>query len=264
VVLIKILTSFISPYFISLSSLLSLLFFKGYQIRVAPGQPTNFPAVNRWFDAMEQLESYQLTKSDYYTHCWDLPPQLGGCTYEKGGEPYERAINGGLTLDGTRESWALPLEPHLGGLEPDWNWCGDESAARREAADRLVANHKNIVMFAARGAGRKGSPPVMAALSDPNAKPNEDVTNAVDAVLRVVSTAMLEGTENGEVEQTMLDVANAVVQEGGIEYADGVVASLAYLRDRIGVPRDMRLPAAMQLRAHLNWAAGKILNAQDA
>ena len=30
-------------------------------------------------------------------------------------------------------------------------------------------------------------------------------------------------------------------------------ASLAYLRDRVGVPRDMRYPAARQLRAHLNW-----------
>jgi glutathione S-transferase len=31
------------------------------------------------------------------------------------------------------------------------------------------------------------------------------------------------------------------------------VASCAYLRDRIGVPRDLDLPAARQLRAHLNW-----------
>jgi hypothetical protein len=29
---------------------------------------------------------------------------------------------------------------------------------------------------------------------------------------------------------------------------------LGYLRDRIGVPRDMGPAAAMQLRAHLNWA----------
>ena len=55
----------------------SLLFFKGFQIRVAKGEQTQYPAINRWFDAMEGLESYQLTKSDYYMHCWDLPPQLG-------------------------------------------------------------------------------------------------------------------------------------------------------------------------------------------
>ena len=37
--------------------------------------------------------------------------------------------------------------------------------------------------------------------------------------------------------------------------ADGgraLSACLVYLRDRIGVPRDMSQPAAMNLRAHLN------------
>ena len=29
---------------------------------------------------------------------------------------------------------------------------------------------------------------------------------------------------------------------------------LAYLRDRVGVPRDMGPAAARSLRAHLNWA----------
>jgi glutathione S-transferase len=44
----------------------SLLYFKGFQMRVTPGAPTDYPAVNRWFDAMEELESYRLTKSDMY------------------------------------------------------------------------------------------------------------------------------------------------------------------------------------------------------
>ena len=31
--------------------------------------------------------------------------------------------------------------------------------------------------------------------------------------------------------------------------------ALAYVRDRVGVPRDMSYPAARQLRAHFNWIA---------
>ena len=236
----------------------SMIFFKGYQIRVAPGEKTEFEAINKWFDAMEKLESYQLTKGDYYSHCWDLPPQLGGCTYENGGEPFEKCINGERTLDGSRGSWELPLEPHLGGVEPDWGWCGDEGAAKREAVERLTVNNINIVAFAARGAGKKGMPPYMAALSDPNATPNNSVKESVDACLRAVSIALIHDDE-AKANSTIEEVVSVLSNDGGKAHVENVIASLMYLRDRIGVPRDMRLPAARQLRARLNWAIGKMI-----
>jgi glutathione S-transferase len=146
-------------------------------------------------------------------------------------------------------------------VEPDWSWAGDEKAAKREAVERLSANHVAVVAFAARGAGRKGMPPYSAPLADPNAVPNEAVKNGVNTVLQTVSMALLEGLEQHE--PTMTLMADAIVKEGGNDYADGIIASLAYLRDRVGVPRDMRLPAARQLRAHLNWAIGKVLEKRE-
>ena len=235
----------------------SMIFFKGFQIRVPKRAKTDYPAINKWFDAMETLESYTLTKGDYYSHCWDLPPQLGGCTFEDGGEKFEKVINGDRLLDGSRGSWELPLEPHLGGVEPDWDWCGGEGVAKREAVERISFNHAAIVSFASRGAGSKGLIPYSAALADPKAIPNEAVKPSVDACLRIVSLAMLNGVDT--VNEDLDKIVETLLKEGGSQHVENVAASLAYLRDRIGVPRDMRFPAGMQLRAHINYVIGKML-----
>jgi glutathione S-transferase len=229
----------------------SMLYFKGFQIRVAPGEQTDFPFVNRWFDAMETLPSYQLTKSDYYTHCWDLPPQLGGCVSEPGAERFQEAINGR-----TPGSWSLPLTPHNGGFEPDWAWAGgldDDSIARREAVERVSANHEAIVAFASRGAGQEGFPRYGAPLSDPNAVSNDAIQPLVDAVLRAICSKLLEDGD------TMNEIQSVLTKEGGEDVIELVIKSLEYMRDRVGVPRDMRLPAARQLRAHVNWAIDTLL-----
>jgi glutathione S-transferase len=242
----------------------SLCYYKGFVMRVSPGASTPYPNVNRWFDGMERHPSYRLTKSDYYTHAWDLPPQLGGCQREPAGEPFEAAING------ESDHWRLPLEPDLGGIEPDWTWISPEQA-RRQAVERVSGNHEAIVRFASRGAGSPGFPGVSAPLADPNAVPNPAVAGSVDALMRIVCAALLQGADS---QQDALDRTVRAVAWGEGDgddngnsnnkgrgesrtddaFARGVVASLRYVRDRVGVPRDMTLPAARQLRAHLNWA----------
>lgn len=204
---------------------------------------------------METLESYQLTKSDYYTHCWDLPPQLGGCVPEAGSQPFQDAING--IEPG---SWHLPLSPNNNGLEPDWVWAGDEDAAKREVVERISANHAALVSFASRGAGRSGFPRYGAPLADPNAMSNESVHPYVDALLKILAQKMLENNKNrSSVEEAMVELASVLKKEGGDELVENIALCLAYLRDRVGVPRDMRLPAARQLRAYLNWARDHLL-----
>ena len=112
----------------------------------------------------------------------------------------------------------------------------------RRAARRCARGQCHCRRFAARGLGRSGFPPVSAELSDPNAQPDVASLPLVDAALRHVVDALLEGP----------DAAKARLSDGMEPRA--VAASLGYLRDRISVPRDMGYPAARQARAHLNWA----------
>ena len=67
----------------------SLAYYKGWHTRGGGSAPSSgkrdeksegaaFPAVEAWFEALERRPTYLATRSDYYTHCHDLPPQLGG------------------------------------------------------------------------------------------------------------------------------------------------------------------------------------------
>jgi glutathione S-transferase len=51
----------------------SLFYYKGVDIKKM------YPAIARWFAALEAEEVFRMQASDYHTHSKDLPPQMGGC-----------------------------------------------------------------------------------------------------------------------------------------------------------------------------------------
>uniref|UniRef100_A0A7S4DCY0 GST C-terminal domain-containing protein n=1 Tax=Heterosigma akashiwo TaxID=2829 RepID=A0A7S4DCY0_HETAK len=228
----------------------SLLYWKGFQIRNA-----GYSNVDRWLEAFEQRPAYMATKSDYYTHVMDIPPQYGPGFFAAGAEDAQRR-----TVEGLDGSWALPLAPlGPGSFEPTTNPAelemGDE-AARHHAAFQLASNAEAVVRFACRGAGGLplGAKGFQAPLADPYCEPNLGYQPDVDALLRHVAYALLEGTSATE-NAAAADIASSCADDD----AKAVAACAAYLRDRVGVPRDLPLPAARQLRAHLHWAAGLLL-----
>jgi glutathione S-transferase len=186
---------------------------------------------------MESRPSYRHIASDFYTHCHDLPPQIGRCQISNAeAQKWADRIDG---ADG--RAWRLPLPSLDDEPQPLGGFGQGEEEARREAAERVIANHRNIVRFAARAGGRAGFRPASAPLSDPRATVLEASIPQVDAALRHTVHALLHGAGGG---------AGAPLSEG-LE-PPVVAAALGYLRDRISVPRDMGAPAARQLRANLN------------
>ncbi|PSC72974.1 glutathione S-transferase [Micractinium conductrix] len=231
----------------------SLLYYKGFAVR---GQG-RWPNVERWFEAMEARPAYAGFKSDHYTHVHDLPPQLGGCVSVPEAAPFAAAIDGS---DG--RSWRLPLEP-LSATSLEAHSPGEQPEIDRlQAAARLVQNHEAVTKFALRGApgGKAGPRPVAAELCDPTAVPAMEHLPAADAALRHVAHALLEGVEAKQAGRAPLAAAPSGSASNGVAVLDGavVVPAMAYLRDRVCVPRDLKLPAARQLRAHLNFAIDEL------
>lgn len=259
--------------------LASCAYWKGLNLR-SKTMNSKYPALNLWLDSFEKREYFLAFKSDYYTHIKDIPPQYGP-GYNGGFEEqqaYSKIITG---EDGA--SWKLPL-PHDDPLQPLYRGpplplCVLESVGicpgsdgtyedsdpnlmvqtcREMAAWKLADNGLNISKFAARG-GTFGAnnprKPFGAELADPYANSDDHVRPYVDEALRVVCNGLL-GSGNSEEEHSPYLESLEPSLKSAVPSAkrDDVISSLAYLRDRIGVPRDLPLAAGRQLRAHLNWA----------
>lgn len=247
----------------------SCYYYKGLQVRGI------FSNLDCWLEAWEDRPNYLASKCDFYTHTLAMPSQNGP------GYLVEEALMSADRICGLGGSWELPLpSAPLEALAPQ-QAIGEE-AARHEAAFQLVSNPKAVVNFACRGAGEPGNPSFHAELADPYAEPNKNFAESVDLCLRHVTVALLNGAANASATATA-DLAgkggNGELRPSWGRYEDdnGQVyywneetgdstwtpptqqldTCLAYLRDRVGVPRDMGPAAATQLRAHLNWAIAR-------
>lgn len=109
--------------------------------------------------------------------------------------------------------------------------------------------------FASRGGPQGAKNPrksFQAELADPYAAPDETIIPFVDKAMRVIACALLHGADSTP---GLVDNLVAAVPK---DKAEGVINSLAYFRERVGVPRDLPLAAARYLRAYLNWGIDQL------
>ena len=131
-------------------------------------------------------------------------------------------------------------------------------ACRHMAAWKLASNGENISKFASRGGSKGAKNPrktFAAELADPYAQSDDIVLPIVEQVLKVVCEALVDSDSDTEIPPKEYDdkLKSCFISSNEVSKSD-VINSLKYLRDRIGVPRDLPLASARYLRAYLNWA----------
>lgn len=264
--------------------LASSAFWKGLNLRSAEYRQ-QFPALNAWLDAFEKRECYLAFKSDYYTHVMDIPPQYG--PGNDGGFKDDR-VSYQKSITGKGESWGLPLsfddplQPLYRGpplplcvlkaaeVKGDNGIVGVEGtsyenadpekmaeACRMMAGWKLAGNGQNVAKFASRGGPQGAKNPRKgfgAELADPYAAPDETIVPLVNLALQLVCGALLATGGPSAHESAIQEMKAELENNISKEKARDVASALCYMRDRTGVPRDLPLASARQLRAHLNAA----------
>ena len=116
----------------------SLAYYKGYNLR------REHPAIDAWFLALEQLDTYRGTQSDMHTHVHDLPPQMGGCWTNDSAEARSMVDR-------------IDCGDGLGEDEASW---GDADAAlhSRIALQRVLRHRQRLLTLNPLGAARFDQP----------------------------------------------------------------------------------------------------------
>lgn len=151
------------------------------------------------------------------------------------------------TLDGGNGGWKLPLAPLSSTSMPEPHSAPESPALDRlEAASKIVRNRANLTRFALRGPGQPGPKPVSAPLADPTAIPALEFSDGMEVALRRLAYLLLCPTDVSSRLHVQVNPSRNAFP------STPVIQGLEYVRDRVGVPRDLRLPAARHMRATIN------------
>ena len=244
----------------------SCLYWKGLNIR----HNQRWKHLNRWIQAFEMRTTYANTRSDYYTHVHNIPPQYGP-PFPIDSDTTRKMQN---VIDGKDGWWSLDTvvnkidERNIYEPVPDNEMELGGKAACLEASQRLSRNEEHfdaVVKFACRGAGKRGHKSFAAELADPYAVSNDNCHNSTKELLKIIDELLISGcavdyvdAQIPEEEAIVASIAqsrqhvNEVISSASVKSSD-LVSCMIYLRDRIGVPRDMGHYAALMLRAHINF-----------
>ena len=233
------------------------------------------PGLKSWLESFDEIDEYVATKGDAYTHVMDIPPQYGP-GYSISTSESSEEIRGKMTGKYDGHGWYLNVDTGMVNVdgtscdEPsmpaglmsrsDWILKTPESKAmsyRNMAGSKLIKNSENVVKFSCRGGsgGSKNRRKSFAAvLADPYAAHDDGMVEIVGEILSVIAAAL---TSNDELNHTStLAECSGNLPRLRDDERKEAVKCLEYFRDRIGVPRDMGIGEARELRAHLNWVIG--------
>lgn len=228
----------------------SCLYWKGLTLRQHP----DLPALSRWLDALDHRPSYAAFKADFFTLINSLEPLFGRAYSVNTPEVAELQQK----LDGFHPTaWRLPVseEEKVREYLPEATQP-TELYARQSAAVRLIINHKRLPRYMLRALGVPG-PEFRSPLADPFNQIDEWALPEVETAYRYLILALLRGRDYVDpllaADKSAAESAYGSSEEERALARARMVACLEYLKYRIGVPRDMTLAEARQVRGTLTW-----------
>eukprot|EP00913_Durusdinium_trenchii_P001839 g1705.t1 len=221
----------------------SAMFFKAMDLREM------FPRIDEWLGELEKLPWYRATKGDFYSHCMALAPRYGPAV------PVMLQRSQRIRDQLMPANYPLPFR-----FERDMEALLESDRTQRlhhvEASWALLKNRDSLVRYMCRAAGGQlglwaRNRRDRSQLADPEAAVLEPLLLPLEVLLCTVAEVTFEEAKPEEVQLRLRDAAQAIPQ-----LWPQLSLCLAYLRDRIGVPRDLPLPTAKLLRAYLAEPSG--------